>query len=69
MFRPAFTAVCDGCGTTTMWVKANRMAHEDGRSRVLKGFRCTDCDAFEAKVLDTRGRIRTREDPASSPKR
>lgn len=44
-----------------MWVKANRMAEVDGSPRAVKGFRCTDCDTFEEKVLDTRGKVRTRD--------
>ncbi len=43
-----------------MWVKANRMVQDEGGPLVRKGFRCTECDAFEPKVLDTRGTIRTR---------
>ena len=62
MFAPAFTAVCDHCSKTTMWFKANRvLAADDGQApEVAKGFKCSSCDAFEEKVLDTRGRIQTR---------
>lgn len=61
MFRPAFTAVCDACAKATMWVKANRMGEDEGRIAAVKGFRCTECDAFERKVLDSRGRIQARD--------
>lgn len=61
MFRPAFSALCEACGTTTTWVKANRMSQRDDAPLALKGFRCTNCDTFETKVLDTRGQVRTRD--------
>jgi hypothetical protein len=44
-----------------MWVKANRVGEADGRPQAVKGFRCADCDAFEAKVVDTRGTVRRRD--------
>ncbi|MDX1611232.1 MAG: hypothetical protein R3185_02600 [Candidatus Thermoplasmatota archaeon] len=61
MFRPAFSAVCDACGATTMWFKANRLAETEDGALVEKGFKCAQCEAFESKVLDTRGRIQSRE--------
>lgn len=61
MFRAEFAAVCDACGTTTQWVKANRVAEVEGGPRVLKGYKCATCETFEAKVLDTRGQIHKRD--------
>ncbi len=61
VFRPDFAAVCDACGTTTTWFKANRVARLEGSPSVLKGYKCSDCETFETKVLDTRGKIRTRD--------
>lgn len=61
MFRPEFAAVCDECGATTTWIKANRVTELEGRPRVLKGYKCSECETFETKVLDTRGRFQTRE--------
>lgn len=61
MFSPEFAAVCDACGTTTTWFKANRVAEVDERPRVLKGYKCSECETFETKILDSRGNIQTRE--------
>jgi len=61
VFRPAFTALCDECGTTTMWTKANRIDAED-EPVVLKGFKCSQCDTFEERVLDTRGTVHSRDE-------
>lgn len=60
VFSPEFMAVCDTCGTTTMWFKANRMAEVEGRPAAVKGYKCADCETFEEKVLDTRGQIHER---------
>ncbi len=58
MFQPEFTAVCDTCVETTMWFKANKLVQsEDGQARAAKGYKCSVCETFEEKVLDTRGRI------------
>lgn len=60
VFSAEFTAVCDTCGTTTLWFKANRLAEVDGRPKAVKGFKCAECETFESKVLDTRGQIHDR---------
>lgn len=61
VFSPEFAAVCDECGTTTTWFKANRVAKVDGDPRVLKGYKCAECETFEEKLLDTRGKIHKRD--------
>lgn len=62
MFNPEFTAVCDACGQATLWFKANRVvAHEGAVPVAEKGFKCSVCESFEEKVLDTRGRIHDRD--------
>lgn len=61
VFRPEFAAVCDACGATTMWFKANRMRQAEDGPVVEKGYKCADCETFEEKVLDSRGRIHDRE--------
>jgi hypothetical protein len=61
VFEPAFTAVCDACGTTTEWMKANRIARPDGEPRFLKGYKCSRCETFEEKVLDTDGEMEARD--------
>lgn len=43
-----------------MWFKANRLGEIDGRPQAVKGFKCAECETFERKVLDTRGRIHDR---------
>lgn len=60
VFEPEFSAVCDTCGATTAWHKANRVAEVDGEPSVLEGYKCAECETFETKVLDTEGGIRTR---------
>lgn len=61
VFSPEFTAVCDACGATTMWFKANRIVQQGRSPEVEKGFKCAACEAFETKVLDTRGKIHARD--------
>lgn len=61
VFEAEFSAVCDTCGTTTTWHKANRVAELDGQPTVLKGFKCAECETFETKVLDTDGEFRSRD--------
>jgi hypothetical protein len=60
VFEPEFSAVCDTCGATTTWHKANRVAEVDGQPSFLKGYKCAECETFETKVLDTEGEIRSR---------
>jgi len=44
-----------------MWTKANRIDAED-EPVVLKGFKCSQCDTFEERVLDTRGTVHSRDE-------
>lgn len=63
VFSPEFTAVCDTCGKTTMWFKANKVVQGEPGMRPLveKGFKCSACETFEDRVLDTRGRVQVRQ--------
>lgn len=62
VFQPEFLAVCDSCGQTTPWFKANQMLQsDDGRPVAVKGYKCASCGTFEQKVLDSRGRIQERD--------